>query len=218
MQRLALAALMTLAHPFSARRRRVSCDTKSSNCTQPARTLGLYHSFRVKPPHMSAQPSTQIHFKDTEPIVRKATTIDSLFAGKTFDLIKLDVQGAELNVMRGGEHTMGNAKALMAEISLGVQCELGSATDLAFCLWPSKPLLLTAPYTTASAAQDNDGGASALEVMAYLDSHDFVIHSIAGLHFAGDDMVMYDALFVKRGSPALLNAQKRLETRDQVVC
>ena len=65
--------------------------------------------------------------------MRKATTIDSLFAGKTFDLIKLDVQGAELNVMRGGEHTMGNAKALMAEISLGVQCELGSATDLFVC-------------------------------------------------------------------------------------
>ena len=56
--------------------------------------------------------------------MRKATTIDNLFAGKIdFDLIKLDVQGAEINVMRGGERTMSNAKALMAEISLGVQCE-----------------------------------------------------------------------------------------------
>lgn len=48
----------------------------------------------------------------------KTTTLDLLLEGKTFDLIKVDVQGAELDVLKGGPKTVNKAKALILEVSL----------------------------------------------------------------------------------------------------
>jgi FkbM family methyltransferase len=44
------------------------------------------------------------------------STLDSL--NRRFDLIKLDVQGAELDVLRGGEKALRSAKIIMIEVSL----------------------------------------------------------------------------------------------------
>jgi FkbM family methyltransferase len=55
---------------------------------------------------------------DIEPIKLKTVTLDSLNLGK-FDLIVMDVQGAELKVLRGGIETFKDADCLWLEVALG---------------------------------------------------------------------------------------------------
>jgi FkbM family methyltransferase len=52
------------------------------------------------------------------PIKIKTKTLDSLNLGK-FDLVVMDVQGAELKVLRGGIETFKDADALWLEVALG---------------------------------------------------------------------------------------------------
>lgn len=47
-----------------------------------------------------------------------ATTLDLLFPNRVFDLIKLDVQGAELDILKGGPVIVSKAKALLLEVPL----------------------------------------------------------------------------------------------------
>lgn len=50
---------------------------------------------------------------------RTMAALDDLVAGEAaFDLVKLDVQGAEMDVLEGGPKTLAGAKALIAEVSL----------------------------------------------------------------------------------------------------
>jgi FkbM family methyltransferase len=60
------------------------------------------------------------YFDDNEiTIVKKRTqTLENLFSDKQFDLIKLDVQGSELDIMRGGLNLIKNAKGLILEVAL----------------------------------------------------------------------------------------------------
>lgn len=52
-------------------------------------------------------------------VILKMTTIDSLFENSVpFDLIKIDVQGAELDVMNGGKYFIENAKCVILELSI----------------------------------------------------------------------------------------------------
>jgi FkbM family methyltransferase len=47
---------------------------------------------------------------------RKCTTLDSLLPGQRFDLIKMDVQGAELDIIQGSPGFIHNAKYLWLEL------------------------------------------------------------------------------------------------------
>jgi len=54
---------------------------------------------------------------DEPRIIRmRTTTLDSL--GRTFDYVKLDVQGAELDVLKGGPRTLSQAKVIQLELSI----------------------------------------------------------------------------------------------------
>ena len=55
---------------------------------------------------------------DSVPIKLKTKTLDSLNIGK-FDLVVIDVQGAELKVLKGGIETFKDADALWLEVALG---------------------------------------------------------------------------------------------------
>jgi hypothetical protein len=46
----------------------------------------------------------------------RTTTLDSL--GRTFDYVKLDVQGAELDVLKGGPKTLAQTKVIQLELSI----------------------------------------------------------------------------------------------------
>lgn len=49
---------------------------------------------------------------------RVTTTLESLLMGKYFDLIKIDVQGAELDIIKGGLDIVKNSKGVILEVSL----------------------------------------------------------------------------------------------------
>lgn len=64
--------------------------------------------------HLAKYPEIEFN-KNTLQLVSKC--LDDLNLG-TFDLVVLDVQGAELKVLRGGMETIKDAKALMIEVSI----------------------------------------------------------------------------------------------------
>lgn len=52
-------------------------------------------------------------------IVKKRTsTLESLFNEQTFDLIKIDTQGSEMDIIKGGLNMVSKAKGIILEISL----------------------------------------------------------------------------------------------------
>lgn len=59
------------------------------------------------------------YFSDEKLIVNEyqTTTLDSLFTDRRFDLIKMDVQGSELDIIRGGLRTVSRCKGLLLEVS-----------------------------------------------------------------------------------------------------
>lgn len=62
-------------------------------------------------------------FEENSPLERKkkqlsTTTLDTLLAGKSADLIKIDTQGFELEVLRGASASLNSAKAVLLEVSL----------------------------------------------------------------------------------------------------
>lgn len=52
--------------------------------------------------------------------------IDDLFKGRSFDFVKIDTQGAELDVLNGGESVLGQAEYILVEVSL-VEYNAGGA-------------------------------------------------------------------------------------------
>ena len=75
---------------------------------------GASSSLLAPDQHLLLEP--QIHFDS--PIQLPVVTLDSLDVGQ-FDLIVLDVQGAEKLVINGGKKTFNNALALWVEVSAG---------------------------------------------------------------------------------------------------
>jgi len=57
--------------------------------------------------------NTNVPFKS---IKRKTVTLDSLLPGQRFDLIKMDVQGAELDIIQGSPGIINNTKYLWLEL------------------------------------------------------------------------------------------------------
>jgi FkbM family methyltransferase len=57
--------------------------------------------------------NTNVPFKSTK---RKTVTLDSLLPGQKFDLIKMDVQGAELDIIQGSPGIINNTKYLWLEL------------------------------------------------------------------------------------------------------
>ncbi|NDB59763.1 FkbM family methyltransferase [bacterium] len=59
-------------------------------------------------------------FTDDQIIVEKlsTTTLDLLLPDSQFDLIKIDVQGSEVDIIRGGMNLVSKAKGLLLEVSL----------------------------------------------------------------------------------------------------
>lgn len=55
------------------------------------------------------------HYVAVPPVLRETTTLDTLFPGETFDFIKLDCQGAELAILRGGPRVLEGTEVLLLE-------------------------------------------------------------------------------------------------------
>ena len=55
-------------------------------------------------------------FKDCEIIKKNTLTLDSVFKEKTFDLIKIDTQGSEIDILKGGINAMKKASFIILEM------------------------------------------------------------------------------------------------------
>lgn len=60
------------------------------------------------------------HYADDKLIIdkRKMKTLANLFGDRTFDLIKMDTQGSELDIICGGEELVKRAKWVIIEVSM----------------------------------------------------------------------------------------------------
>ena len=62
-----------------------------------------------------------IFYKEIEPVMRSTRTLDSLIAENNLprpDLIKIDVQGGELEVLKGGQDSVKDAAVIILEIPI----------------------------------------------------------------------------------------------------
>jgi FkbM family methyltransferase len=69
--------------------------------------------------------SSSLYLEQTVPFLQdfrqtvvETNTIDNLFAGRHFDLIKLDTQGSELDILEGGKSVWLSARFVQIELSL----------------------------------------------------------------------------------------------------
>jgi len=62
--------------------------------------------------------NTEIWDHYSTSVKKKGITLDKLFENQEFDLIKIDVQGAEIDVMNGGKNLCQKAKGIILEVSL----------------------------------------------------------------------------------------------------
>jgi len=57
------------------------------------------------------------HYSNVSPAMRTTTTLDALFPTQRFDCIKLDCQGAELDILKGGETLLQSTDVILMECS-----------------------------------------------------------------------------------------------------
>lgn len=56
------------------------------------------------------------HFNKCIPFKKECTKLDTLFKNEKYDLIKIDVQGAEINVLEGGKEMIKNTSFIIMEM------------------------------------------------------------------------------------------------------
>lgn len=69
------------------------------------------------------------HYFSDEKVLKHATPkvrIDDLFAGRRFDFVKIDTQGAEVDVLKGGATVLAEADYILLEVSM-VEYNIGGA-------------------------------------------------------------------------------------------
>ena len=65
------------------------------------------------------------HYASVIPTTRTTTTLDILFPTQTFDFIKIDCQGAELEILRGGTSLASRATLILLECPFACQYNEG---------------------------------------------------------------------------------------------
>jgi FkbM family methyltransferase len=69
------------------------------------------------------------HQDNTRSIELTTTTLDILFPSETFDYIKMDVQGAEVDIIKGGKVLLSKASQVLLEVPIeGIEYNLGAPT------------------------------------------------------------------------------------------
>jgi FkbM family methyltransferase len=71
---------------------------------------------------------TTRHYSNVTPTHRTTTTLDALFPTETFDFVKLDVQGAEVDVLRGGMRLFQGTEVLLLECPFAGRYNEGAPT------------------------------------------------------------------------------------------
>ena len=85
------------------------------------------HNSSLQPPRGESRATIDAGWQVVEEIEVRTTTLDDLVGDRTADVLKIDVQGAELDVLRGGDETLARARAVLLEMNFFSQYE-GDAT------------------------------------------------------------------------------------------
>lgn len=72
------------------------------------------------------------HYDTVTPVTRMATTLDTLFPHQSFDFIKIDCQGAELEIMKGGPSLLSRATVVLLECPFAGQYNEGCPSFLEY--------------------------------------------------------------------------------------
>ena len=56
------------------------------------------------------------HWKEVKPEKRTTNTLDNLFPDSTFEIIKIDTQGSEIPILKGGKELVQRAEAVLLEL------------------------------------------------------------------------------------------------------
>lgn len=67
-----------------------------------------------------------IYFANTRPVVKTTNTLDILLKDRVFEFIKIDTQGAEIPILKGGENLVKNTEVISLEIPFCGQYNLGA--------------------------------------------------------------------------------------------
>lgn len=71
---------------------------------------------------------TTRHYSSVAPTTRTTTTLDALFPTETFDFVKLDCQGAEVDILRGGRRVLQQTEVLLLECPFACRYNEGAPT------------------------------------------------------------------------------------------
>lgn len=94
---------------------------------EPKDVVFYVHSGNAVSPGNSYYPDELDYFGEPVPFKRRATTIDTLFEhAEPFDFVKLDIQGAELDAIRGGQQTISRAQYVLCEMQVDPPCNVGA--------------------------------------------------------------------------------------------
>lgn len=66
------------------------------------------------------------HYVMIAPVTRQTTTLDTLFPNGVFDCVKIDCQGAELDILKGGQHMLTHTDVVLLECSFAGQYNSGA--------------------------------------------------------------------------------------------
>ena len=131
---------------------------------EAGRTVTFYEAGTGSSVHRE---QSNVEFKETSLKTSRLDDVAVQLDGPIF--LKLDVQGAELEILDGGSKTLDRSDLVQLEVAL-------------------------LPY--------NEGAATFLQVIEYLDQRGFVPFDIAGMiRPTGGELVQVDMLFVSIGSP-----------------
>jgi FkbM family methyltransferase len=72
------------------------------------------------------------HYSNVSPTLRATTTLDRLFPEKRFDCIKLDCQGAELDILKGGSALLQSTDVILIECSFAGKYNEGAPSFLQY--------------------------------------------------------------------------------------
>ena len=65
------------------------------------------------------------HYASVTPVSRRSTTLDVLFPNDAFDFIKVDCQGAEIDILKGGSKLVQACSAILLECPFACQYNAG---------------------------------------------------------------------------------------------
>jgi FkbM family methyltransferase len=66
------------------------------------------------------------HYQDVPPVTRNTTTLDTLFPNTGFECIKIDCQGAELDILKGGKRMLEQTNVILLECSFAGNYNAGA--------------------------------------------------------------------------------------------